>query len=122
MATCCAEPAKTLPSVHFPVGRFISLLTNNDGHPAEMIGEGMLGAHLMLGVERARRWRTGAGRGRRPQSADVVSFRALHCRSAHHCIAAGRYVCIADGAKWRPRRRAIDTRLITPRASRAWLY
>ena len=49
------EPGELTKFVYFPIDSFISLVTRVDGHPAVEVGmigrEGLLGAHVALGVD-----------------------------------------------------------------------
>lgn len=91
------DTGQTLRHVHFPVNSFISLVANADGHPGlemGMIGrEGMLGAHMALGVARTplRGLVQGAGSAWR---ADAVTFKRLLPESAALQKALGRYVYV----------------------------
>ncbi|MDC8773401.1 Crp/Fnr family transcriptional regulator [Roseateles albus] len=52
-----SEPDQPCSHVYFPVDAFVSLLALTDGHPGLEVGmvgrEGMVGAHLVLGVDHA---------------------------------------------------------------------
>lgn len=87
----------TLRHVHFPVDSFISLVTNTDQHPGLEVGmigrDGMLGAHLALGVARTplQALVQGAGSAWR---VDVAAFRRVLPESALLQRAMGRYVYV----------------------------
>lgn len=57
LADVILEPGQATPHVWFPVDGFVSLITLTDGSPGLEVGmvgrEGMLGAHLALGVATA---------------------------------------------------------------------
>lgn len=91
------DTGQTLRHVHFPVDSFISLLTKTHEHSGLEVGmigrEGMLGAHMALGVARTplRGLVQGAGSAWR---ADAVAFRRLLPESAALQKAMGRYVYV----------------------------
>ena len=86
-----------LRHVYFPLNSFISLVTNTDDHPGLEVGmigrEGMLGAHLALGVARTplEGLVQGAGRAWR---VDATAFKSLVMRSAPLKKVIDRYVYV----------------------------
>lgn len=91
------RPGETLRQIHFPVDSFISLVTNTDGHPGLEVGmigrEGMLGAHMALGVARVplQGLVQGAGTAWR---ADVAAFRRVWQQSPLLQRVMGRYIYV----------------------------
>ena len=91
------RPGDVLRHVHFPVESFISLLTNTRGHPGLEVGmvgrEGMLGAHLLLGVARAPLHALVQGGGTAWRM-DAAAFRRTLLKSVRLRRAMGRYVYV----------------------------
>lgn len=91
------RPGETLAHLHFPVDGFISLISNTDRHPGLEVGmigrEGMLGAHVSLGVTLAplEALVQGAGSAWR---VEVDAFRRLLPHNAMLQRAVGRYVYV----------------------------
>ncbi|HUD33582.1 MAG TPA: Crp/Fnr family transcriptional regulator [Variovorax sp.] len=91
------RPGESLSHVYFPVDGFISLVADTDGRPGLEVGmigrEGMLGAHLLLGVDRTplRGVVQGAGRAWR---ADALALHRLLSQSAALRSVLGRYVYV----------------------------
>lgn len=111
-----------LRHVHFPVDSFISLVTNTDDHSGLEVGmigrEGMLGAHLALGVVRAplQALVQGAGSAWR---ADVTAFRRVLPQGMLLQRVMGRYVYVLM-AQLASSAACLRYHLIAPRLAR-WL-
>ncbi len=116
------RPGETLRHVHFPVDSFISLVTNTDDHPGLEVGmigrEGMLGAHLALGVARAPLQALVQGGGS-AWRADVAAFRRVWPQSALLQRVMGRYVYVLM-AQLASSAACLRYHLIAPRLAR-WL-
>lgn len=88
---------ETLRHVHFPVDSFISLVSNTDHHAGLEVGmigrEGMLGAHLSLGVARTPLQGVVQGAGS-AWRADATALRRLLPQSVSLQRALGRYVYV----------------------------
>ena len=116
------QPGKALRHVHFPVESFVSLVTNTDHHPGLEVGmigrEGMLGAHLALGVVRTplQALVQGAGSAWR---GDVAAFQRVLLESAPLRRALGRYVYVLM-AQLASSAACLRYHLIGPRLAR-WL-
>ncbi len=86
------EPGRAIRHVYFPTGGFVSLVMSIDGNPGLEIGmvgrEGMVGAHLALGVADAplhalvqgagSAWRIGAPAFRRELASSAALRRGMH--------------------------------------------
>lgn len=111
-----------LRHVHFPVDSFISLVTNTDHHPGLEVGmigrEGMLGAHLALGVDRTPLQALVQGGGS-AWRVDVAAFRRVLTESAQLRRAMGRYVYVLM-SQLASSAACLRYHLITPRLAR-WL-
>jgi len=97
LSAVVCEPGRPIRHVYFPTAGFISLVAMIDGSPGVEVGmvgrEGMLGAHLLLGVREAPlhalvqgpgvAWRIG-----------TVAFRAELARSAALRAVLGRYLYV----------------------------
>lgn len=116
------RPGDTLRHVHFPVDSFISLVANTDEHSGLEVGmigrEGMLGAHLALGVARAPLQGLVQGGGS-AWRADVAAFRRVLPQSALLQRAMGRYVYVLM-AQLASSAACLRYHLIAPRLAR-WL-
>ncbi|MFM9925221.1 Crp/Fnr family transcriptional regulator [Variovorax sp. H27-G14] len=116
------RPGETLRHVHFPVDSFISLVTNTDDHPGLEVGmigrEGMLGAHLALGVARVPLQALVQGAGTAWQ-ADVAAFRRVWPQSLSLHRVMGRYVYVLM-AQLASSAACLRYHLIAPRLAR-WL-
>jgi CRP-like cAMP-binding protein len=91
------RPGEALRHVYFPVDSFISLVTNMEGHPGLEVGmagrEGMLGAHLALGVTRVPLHAVVQGAGAAWQ-VDATDFRSLLRQSAALQSVVHRYIYV----------------------------
>ena len=113
---------ESLRHVYFPVDSFISLVTNTDRHPGLEVGmigrEGMLGAHLALGVARTPLQALVQGSGS-AWRVDVTAFRRALPESALLRRALGRYVYVLM-AQLASSAACLRYHLIAPRLAR-WL-
>ena len=122
LGTVLCRPGDALSHVHFPVDSFISLLTNTPGHPGLEVGmvgrEGMLGAHLALGVTRAPLHALVQGGGTAWRM-DTAAFQRTLLQSAPLQRAMGRYVYVLM-AQLASSAACLRYHLIAPRLAR-WL-
>lgn len=116
------RPGEVLLHLYFPVDSFISLVTDTDGHPGLEVGmigrEGMLGAHVALGVVRAplQALVQGAGSAWR---IDVDDFQRVWPQSPALQRVMGRYVYVLM-AQLASSAACLRYHLIGPRLAR-WL-
>jgi CRP-like cAMP-binding protein len=122
MADVLCERGDTTGHVYFPTQGFISLVARIDHHPGLEVGmvgrEGMLGAHLVLGVSRAplRALVQGSGSARR---IGASAFRRELARSAALQRGLGRYLYVLM-AQLAASAACLRFHLIGPRLAR-WL-
>jgi CRP-like cAMP-binding protein len=116
------RPGELLKQVYFPTEGFISLVTDTDGHPGLEVGmigrEGMLGAHIALGVSRVPLHAVVQGAGK-TWRVDAKAFKAALSDSPALKRAVDRYIYVLM-AQIASSAACLRFHLITPRLAR-WL-